>query len=195
MKIPFRYYAGLLLVLLAVASCKKNEKAAVDTTDIKGNYFSIKQFALDEWNTFSGEPFLIVKSVRINNGKPDSSMTNSDTISWAPIFKAFFDADISDRKFIGKYTFTQFDDREDETHNFFYQANDEDLFTQKLLITIDDVSSKVKGIYVETYKKTFMNTTVQKLYYSPMKTIQIQNDEKPMLGSKKFTVTEYTFMR
>ena len=195
MKIPFRYYAGLLLVLLAMASCKKKEKAAVDTTDIKGNYFSIKQFALDEWNTFSGEPFLIEKSVRINNGKPDSSMTNSDTISWAPIFKAFFDADISDRKFIGKYTFTQFDDREDETHNFFYQANDEDLFTQKLLITIDDVSSKVKGIYVETYKMTFMNTTVQKLYYSPMKTIQIQNDEKPMLGSKKFTVTEYTFMR
>ena len=195
MKIPFRYYAGLLLVLLAVASCKKKEKAAVDTTDIKGNYFSIKQFALDEWNTFSGEPFLIEKSVRINNGKPDSSMTNSDTISWAPIFKAFFDADISDRKFIGKYTFTQFDDREDETHNFFYQANDEDLFTQKLLITIDDVNSKVKGIYVETYKKTFMSTTVQKLYYSPMKTIQIQNDEKPMLGSKKFTVTEYTFMR
>ena len=195
MKIPFRYYAGLLLVLLAVASCKKKEKAAVDTSDIKGNYFSIKQFALDEWNTFSGEPFLIEKSVRINNGKPDSSMTNSDTISWAPIFKAFFDADISDRKFIGKYTFTQFDDREDETHNFFYQANDEDLFTQKLLITIDDVNSKVKGIYVETYKKTFMSTTVQKLYYSPMKTIQIQNDEKPMLGSKKFTVTEYTFMR
>jgi len=193
-KIPFRYYAVLLLALLTIASCKK-KKAEVDTSDIKGNYFSVRQFALDEWNTFAGEPFLITKTVRINNGKVDSSLTNSDTISWAPIFHTFLETDISDRKFLGKYTFTQFDDKEDQTHNFFYQANDEDLYTQKLLITIDEFNSKVRGIYIETYKKTIWSNVTRKLYYAPMKTLQMQIDEKPLWGPKKFEVTEYTFMR
>lgn len=186
------FFAALLFVS-ALTSCKKKSETE-NFDNLEGNYFSIKQFELDQWNTWAGEPFLITKTVTINK-KTDSSLTNSDTISWAPIFKAFAETDISDRKFLGKYNFNQFDDPQDGTHNFFYQAKDEDLFTQKLLITIDKVNNKVRGIYIETFKKYFGGERTEKLYYNPMKTIQIQTDDRPMLGSKKFTVTEWTFMR
>lgn len=185
----------LALLVFVAASCKKKEDNPVADSG-KGTYFSIKQFELDQWNTWQGEPFLISKTVTINK-KTDSSYTNSDTISWAPIFKAFAETDISDPKFLGKYNVNSFDDPQDGTRNLFYQAKEEedDLFTRKLLITFDEQSMKIKGVYIETFKKYFMGEETRKLYYSPMKTIQIQTDEKPMLGSRKFTVTEWNFMR
>lgn len=184
--------AGLAMM---VAGCSKKEKND-NPDDIQGNYFSIKQYELDQWNTWEGSPFLITKTVTVNK-KTDSFLTNSDTIHWAPIFKAFAESDISDRKFLGKYDFSQFDDNQDYTHNFFYMAkdDDEDLYTRKLLITIDKENNKVKGIYIETFKKYFGGEVTSKLYYAPMKTIQIQTDDKPLLGSHKLTVTEWTFNR
>ena len=181
-------------MIISGVSCKK-KKAADPNANVRGNYFSIRQFALDEWNTFQGEPFVILKTVREDKGKPDSSYTNSDTINWNPIFTAFFETDISDRKFLGQYTFTQFDDNVDFTHNFYYQANDPDMFTQKLLITIDAQGGLITGIYVETVKHSFWDDVTQKLYYNPMKTIQLQKDDKPRFGSRKFTVVQYDFMR
>ena len=198
-KILFKYSSILLLVAILgimLPSCQK--KDAKDTkdpyADVQGNYFSIRQYALDQWNTFQGEPFTIVKTVKINDNT-DSNFTTSDTLNWGNIFKVFFETDISDRKFLGQYTFTQFDDNADGTHNFYYKANDLDLFTQKLLITIDQLNNKVKGIYIETYKKTLWDECKQTLLYAPMHTIQIQTDDKPIFGAKKYSVVQYTFMR
>jgi hypothetical protein len=188
-------YGVLLVVVFSIVSFSCKKKAEKDpNADIQGHYFSITQFALDEWNTFSGEPFTLLKTVKTGN-KTDSSYTNTDSLDWTPIFKTFFESDISDRKYLGQYTFTQFDDNQDATHNFFYEANDKDIFTQKLLIAIDEYTNKVKGIYIETYKKTFGNEITQKLYYKPLKTIQIQTDERPTLGSKKYTIVQYEFLR
>ena len=196
MKKHSSYGRILFLIVLAgilLSSCKK--KAETDPfADVKGNYFSIRQFGIDQWNSFQGAPFLILKTVKIN-GKTDSSFTNSDTLNWGNIFKVFFETDISDRKYLGEYTFSQFEDPDEGTHNFYYKANDPDEFTQKLLITIDQVNSKVRGVYIETYKKTFFNECKQILYYNPMHTIQIQTDEKPVIGARKYSVVEYTFMR
>ncbi len=188
-------YISLFIIALIVlfASCKKKDTKD-PYADIQGNYFSIRQFALDQWNTFRGSPFLILKTVK-NGNKTDSSYTNSDTLNWGNIFKVFFETDISDRKFIGQYTFTQFDDNQEGTHNFYYKANDPDLFTQKLLITIDQINNKVKGIYIETYKKTLWDECKQTLFYYPMHTIQIQTDDKPVIGSKNYSVLQYYFMR
>ena len=187
----------LCAVLMACLffSCKKKEAAPLADAGT-GTYFSIKQFELDQWNTWQGEPFLINKTVTINK-KTDSSLTNSDTISWAPIFKTFAETDISDPKFVGQYNVNSFVDPQDGSLNLFYQAKEDndDLFTRKLLITMDQDTRKVRGIYIETFKKYFGGEATQKLYYAPMKTIQIQTDDKPLLGSKKFTVVEWTFMR
>jgi hypothetical protein len=186
---------GLFVVFIAcfATSCKKKEKKD-PYAEWQGNYFSIRQFALDEWNTFAGEPFVIMKTIS-EGPKIDTTYTNSDTINWAPIFETFFAAEISDRKYLGQYNFTQFDDNDDGTHNFFYEAKEDDLFTRKLLITIDGYTQMVRGIYVETEKGSLGASTIQKLYYRPMKTIQIQTIEKSLFGSKKHTVVQYDFMR
>jgi len=179
--------------VLVFSSCKEKEKVN-EFDNLKGNYFSIKQFALDEWNTFSGESFVIVKTVT-ENGKADSSFTNSDTINWSAIFKTFFETDISDRKFLGQYKFSQFDDDNDGSHDMLYEAIDDDVLTRKLLITLDRYSRKVTGLYVVTLRKSPFHEVMQKLYYNPLKTIQIQTDDKPLVGKKKFTVVTYDFMR
>ena len=186
---------GLFVVItcLLFISCQKKDTKD-PYADVQGNYFSIRQFALDQWNSFSGQPFVILKTVKIND-KTDSSYTNSDTLNWGNIFKTFFETDISDRSFLGQYTFTQFDDNDEGTHNFYYKANDPDIFTQKLLISIDQLNKKVKGIYIETYHKTLWSESKQILYYAPMQTIQIQNDDKPVWGARKYSVVQYYFMR
>ncbi|MES2702395.1 MAG: hypothetical protein V4649_07140 [Bacteroidota bacterium] len=191
-------YIGVIAVAvftLLSGACKKKQ-VKDPYTSLEGNYFSVRQFVLDEWNTFSGEPFVLVKTIKIGD-KTDSCYTNSDTLDWSRLFKVFFATEISDRKYLGKYNFTQFEDNDDFTHNFFYEAKEDvdDLFTRKLLITIDAYSKMVKGIYIETEKKTLLSTTIQKLYYRPMKTIQIQTTEKALFGDKKHTVEQYDFQR
>jgi hypothetical protein len=184
----------LAAAILLLAACdKKKEKE--DFSDVQGNYFSINQYILDQWNTFAGEPFVIQKTMWVDGRTMDSSYSNSDTINWSRLFDIFSKTDISDRKYLGQYSFNQFDDNEDGTRNFFYMAKDPDLFTQKLLLTVDQEHMRVKGIYIETLKKTVIDEVTQKLYYSPMKKIQIQWNEKPVLGDKIHTVQEFEFMR
>ena len=191
MKTKLRYYIVLLIsVSLFSASCKQKVLPGDQFKDEKGTYFSIKQFSLDEWTTHIGEPVVFRKTVT-QNGKSDTEMTHIDKMDWRPILAEFVAADISDKKFLGLYTFSQFDDDFDNTHNFLYVADNKDLYTQKLLISMDIRSMKVKGLYVETFKHSFFNERVQKLYYSPVKTIQIQEYNKPWLGSKKDLVITY----
>lgn len=196
MIIKLRHLAALLAVLIITSFTSCKDKApAEDFSQVKGTYFSIRQYALDQWNTFYGEPILIRKTVRVNDGPYDSSYTTSDTLNWGNIFKVFFETDISDRKFLGKYKFSQFDDDQDDTHNFFYEALEEDLYTRKLLITIDQYSQKVKGIYIEAAEHSVFDDKLVKLYYKPMQRIQLQNTETQLLGDKTHTVTEYEFVR
>ena len=196
MKKQIRYTGLILLAVTAVymGSCKK-KKPKDDFSNVKGTYLSINQYILDEWNNYSGMPFVIIKTTRINKGKMDSSFTNSDTVNWSPIFETFSKSDISDRKYLGQYNFSAFDDNQDGSHNFIYLAKDPDLFTQKLLITLDQRTSKVTGVYIETFKKSATNEVIQKLYYSPLKTIQIQTEEKPMMGEGTYSLQQWTFMR
>lgn len=193
----FRLPAILLTFLFALSftACKEKDPAADAFANVNGSYFSLKQYALDQWNTFNGEPFLIVKTVRINSGKLDSSYTTSDTLNWGNIMKIFFATDISDRKYLGKYKFTQFDDDHDVTHNFFYEALDEELYTRKFLLTIDQYTQQVRGIYIEAADKSIFESKIVKLYYKPMTRIQIQTTEVSMFDEKTHTVTEYEFIR
>lgn len=90
----------LAAAILLLAACdKKKEKE--DFSDVQGNYFSINQYILDQWNTFAGEPFVIQKTMWVNGRTMDSSYSNSDTINWSRLFDIFSKTDISDRKFLG----------------------------------------------------------------------------------------------
>ena len=126
------------------------------------------------------------------NGKKDSSFVNVENANWVEILGEFTPTDISDRKYLGKYTFSQFDDNFENTHNFLYTANNNELYTQKLLITMDVNTMKVRGVFIETYKKSFWNERIEKLMYIPLRSILIQQYDKPLIGSKKETITKYT---
>jgi hypothetical protein len=195
-KIKIRYSVLIIILLLIGSSSCKKKKVDNPAVENRGTYFSINQFMVDQWQTFHGEPFMIVKSI-IKDGQTDSTLENSDTLNWAAIIKLFSETDISDPKFLDHYKVTPIQDAADGTNNLFYEANedDEELFTRKLLLTFDAYNSKVKGIYIVTEKKTVFDDCVQKLYYSPMKTLQIQTEDKPLIGSKTHTVVEYNFKR
>ncbi len=181
--------AGILCCLLLVSSCKKEDQDIF--SKVKGTYFSINKFILEEWSTRAQEAVTFKKTVKLN-GKVDSSFVNTYKMDWSPIIKLFSEADISDRKYLGRYNFSEFTDQTDNTHNFLYVALNKDLFTQKLLISVDELSKEVKGIYIETNKSNIWNSTYQKLLYSPNRSIQIQQIEKPLIGSKKDLLISYS---
>ena len=174
---------------MAITSCK--EKPHVDPfASEKGTYFSIKKFALDEWTTHAGEPISFQKTVK-EDGKTDSSFVNIEHVDWIDVVQTFTETDISDRSFLGQFSFSQFEDSMDNTHNFLYLANNKDLFTQKLLITMDMNTMQLRGVYVETFKKTFWKERLQKLFYSPVTVIQIQQYDKMWIGSKSEKIIKY----
>jgi len=183
----------LLSATIFLFSCKEDENKSVNTDE--GTYYSIRQFAQDQWNYNMGAPFVILKTVRVNGGKVDSSYTNSDTLNWGHIFDLFFQCDISDPSFLGKYKYSFFEDEEQDTYDVFYEALDEDLYTKKFLVTASQENKLIRGIYIEASEKTPFNDKIVKLYYKPMKRIQIQVTDKPLFGKKKHVVTEYEFIR
>lgn len=158
----------------------------------EGTYFSIRQFAMDQWHSFKGQPYSMFKIVTIN-GKSDTTMTNAYYLDWGSILKVFFETDISDKKYFGLYDFSQFEDATTYTNNYYYEAKDPKLFTQKLQISADNEHNKIKTIYIETQKSGGMSTTTKKLYYSPMNVIQIQEFEKTKGGPEKEIKIEYRF--
>ncbi len=194
MKLVLRYFAVLSVVFvgLSVSSCK--EKNPLDAfTEVKGTYFSINQYIIDEWTSHAGEPLVFKKSVK-SNGKTDTTLINADNLDWPSVLDLFVATDISNRKYLGQYTFSQFDDETDKSHNFMYVANKGDMFVQKLLITMN-FDMKVRGVYIETFKKTLFKETQQKMLYAPLKTIQIQQYEKPFIGATREVITKYEVLR
>jgi hypothetical protein len=173
-------------LLLAIGSCKKTEKSKAASG---GTYFSVTQFARDQFSTFSGQPYTLQKVVTLN-GKVDSSFVQAMTLDWGSVLKPFFESDISDRKFLDQYNFNLFDDNATDSRNYFYEAKDKKLLTRNLQISTDPFNNRIKSIYVETEK----NGKVQKLFYRPLKLIQIQEYESSFLGTDKNLKVEYYFM-
>ncbi len=184
----------VLFITIAIAFCscapKNKDKAPVNPGD---TYFSIKQFIVDQWNTYHGQPYSIQKITYLN-GKSDTVMLHALSMDWAPIFKVFFETDISDPKYLGRYRFTMFEDNATITNNYYYEAKDDKLFTRKFQISADEFTNKVRSIYVETEKKSRWNTVTQKLFYIPVKTISIQEYEWSTGAEPKEMRIEYHFL-
>ena len=178
----------IAITFFLFASCKKeNDKNTIDTSG--GTYFSITQFAMDQFRTFGGQPYSLQKVVTLN-GKVDSSFESALTMDWAAVIKPFLESDISDKKYLDQYNFSMFEDNATDTRNFFYESKDPKLFTKKLQISSDAINNKIQSIYIETEK----NGKVQKLFYAPVKLIQIQEFESSLLGKDKDLKVEYYFM-
>ncbi|MCB0699919.1 MAG: hypothetical protein H6551_10865 [Chitinophagales bacterium] len=182
----------LLFVVLCfgVLSCsKKTETVNVDT---QGTYFSIIDFTKDQWDTYKGNAFPMRKKVSLN-GEIDSTYTTALDVDWASVLKVFFETDISDPKFLGKYRFSTFNDNVTMTTSYYYEAEDDALYTKTLQIMVDYYTDKVKSIYIEAQKKTRLGTKDVKLFYVPLDVISIQESEATKTGQKKDLRIEYDF--
>src|SRR5690606_17655018 len=127
---------------------QKEKKKKYDTG---ATYFSVTQFASDQFQTYWGQPFTLEKTV-ILNGKKDSSLIAASKVDWAKALKPFFDADIGKPEFIGKYDFSVIDDDATVSRTYFYEAENESLFTRTLQIITDPFTNKVKSLFIETEK-------------------------------------------
>jgi hypothetical protein len=181
-----------LLALITIASCKPKESKPIPDAS-KGTYFSIKQFVKDQWDIHNGQPYGLTRVVTLN-GEQDSTMTTAYEMAWGPLFKMFFDTDISDPKYLGQYDFSMFEDDATYTMNYYYEAKDPKLFTRKLHISTDATNNKVRSIYIETQKNGKWSDKSQKLFYMPLKVISVQEFEKSLIGSGKELRIEYRFL-
>lgn len=179
----------LIIILSLICSCSKPGQKQ----EPEGTYFSIVEFAKDQWYTYHGQPYSIMKKVYFN-GKVDSTITNALDLDWSSVIKVFFETDISDPKFVGQYDFSAFEDTTTVTKSFFYEAKEPKLFTRKLQITADYFTDKIKTIYIEAEKKDRMGTKSIKLFYTPLETISIQELETTKTGQKKELRVVYEFM-
>ncbi|MEI8280217.1 MAG: hypothetical protein WCG87_10680 [Bacteroidota bacterium] len=183
----------LILMFLTCISCKKQEKTPIPQAETeKGTYFSIIQFTQDQWDTYHGQPYTLT-CVKTLNGKSDTSMVSAYKADWGAIFKIFFESDIGDPKYLGKYRFSTFDENLLGTRCYYYEAMNDSLYTRKLQISTDPTNNKIKAIYIETEKYNGLTQRSQKLLYEPVKLIQIQEYEKSDTGPAKNSITQYRF--
>jgi len=162
-------------------------------TTESGTYFSVRQFAKDQFNSFWQQPFGFEKT-EVINGKKETVLLGGLNMDWGRILQTFFDADISDTKNIGKYEFTVINDDATMSKIYDYEAKDPKMFTQKTQIVIDPFTERIKAVYIETHKEDFWKKESQKLFYVPLKVIQIQQFESLRFGKYLSTRTEYHFM-
>ena len=180
----------IVFALLFAVSCKETDEAMQKD---EGGYFSIIQFAQDQWDTYHGQPFNLTKKVHFN-GATDSSLVIATDMEWSPILKVFFETDISDPKFVGRYEFSSFIDRKTTTRNFYYEAKDKKLYTRKLNLMVDYFTDKIKSVYIEAEKDTRLGTKTVKLFYTPMETISIHEIETSKTGESKDLRVVYDFL-
>jgi hypothetical protein len=178
---------------LIITGCKRKDKITAPVADKGAGYFSIIQFCKDQLEIHWGQPFTLEKIV-VLNGKKDSSLVSSDMVDWGSVVNTFFRTDISDKKFLDQYSFSSFDDNASATRTYYYEAKNEDLFTRTLQIVADPFTNKIKSVYIETAKKGRFGEKTQKLFYIPVKVVQIQEFESAFVGPDRNLRIEYRFM-
>ncbi len=178
--------------LLTLLSCQRYA-ARNEIVNENDTYFSIKQFVADQIDLYKGQPLSLYK-VTYLNGHVDSTLVNFMNMDWSPVFNMFIATDISNKKFIGKYDFAQYEDDLTATRNFIYTAKEPKLFTRALQIATDPSNNRITSIYIETAKQDFFGTNKQKFLYIPMRIIQIQEFQSGKLENGHSMRVEYRFL-
>jgi uncharacterized lipoprotein len=180
-----------VFIVLLLSACSKTDR--VQEKAAEGTYFSIIEFAQDQWYMYQGQPRSILKKVYFD-GKTDSTYTNAFEVDWASVLKVFFETDISDPKYIGQYDFSAFEEATTTSKGFYYEAKNEKLYTRRIHITSDYFTDNVKSIYIEAEKSDRMGTKSLKLFYEPLQSISIHELETSKTGQKKELRVVYEYM-
>jgi hypothetical protein len=183
----------LLFSFSILTGCQKKEEPS-KTPYTGASYFSIIEYGSDQFRTYWGQPFSLEK-IRIEDGKvTDSAIVPAAKVDWAKVLKPFFESDISHPKYLDQYTFSSVDDDLTTSRTYIYEAKDKKLFTQMLQIATDPFTNKIKSVFIETRDGDKFRGQSQKLFYIPVKLIQIQQFESSLLGKDKNIRTEYRFL-
>ena len=156
-------FALLLLCTQTLVSCRADKNKIVKDTVLKGNYYSVKQFFQDQWNSFEGQPYSLYKITENAKGI-DTQMVSALDLNWRSIAVQFWDTDISDSSFRFKYEVNTFQDPSMQTMTLYYEAKDEQLVTQVLQVVVDLLNKKIKSIYISANKTRNGLHLVQKLF-------------------------------
>lgn len=184
----FLFIACVALVSACTQKNAENKKPEIAEDDKGPYYFSMKDFVLDQWNVFHGQPYTFLVRVT-KDGKTDSSYVDAFKMELGALMETFNKTDIGEKKFLDKYRFNVVDDNVTFTRNYYYEAIDPTLYTKVLQVMTDPTNNKIKSVYVEASddKKEL------KLYYAPHKIIQVQEFKKANSGLLKEVKTEYRF--
>lgn len=177
-------------ILIAQSCSKKEEK--IDYSVVEGfgpddHYFSINEFVLDQFATLRGQPIVLTTASTVD-GKLDSAYVPLEHIAWARVFEAVQEADISKRKYLGKYTYTQFYDSSNGRMNVFYEAKDPEQAMRKMVMIADPYeNNKINSVYVQYAK----GEVSRWLFYEPQRYLRFLEEDKD--HKPQSTKLEYFF--
>lgn len=184
----------LMFMGLLFSACKKNKVNQKAIAAANGEtYFSIRQFAKDQFNTYWEQPFSFQRITK-SNEKADTALITTEQMNWEEILAPFFAADIGKTDLVGQYDFTIINEDATVSKIYHYQAKNPELHTQQFQVVTDPFNDRIKSIYIETKEKNWWKETTEKLYYAPLKVIQIQSFESYLVGKSEQKLLEYRFM-
>ncbi len=185
-----------LIVLCAAFSggCRIPPPTAPASGGDTVTYFPIRQFILDQWTTYGGQPFTLEREVSAN-GKRITDYVQAFSMDWAAVMAPFLEADIGYDRFSGKYVFSQFLDPGTGLLTFAHEADSPGLYTRKFFVNADPETNRIVDIYAETARGDGWHYREQKLYYAPTRTIQITERSTARVGPDKTWTVTYRFIR
>lgn len=195
-----------LLFCCALFACKEKQNSASaeekaantnpvppqKTGDTTATYFSVIDYFNDQWKNRNTDAYTLLK-IEETDGRRDSTYLPLDSALWVRMRTPFDATDISDKKFLGWYSFDMFTDETTETTHLHYEAVADDLFMRKMDISADMVTNRIKSIYIETRRTQEGRVATQKLQYIPDRIFQTQSQESGGNGAAKNALLEYRF--
>jgi hypothetical protein len=163
------------ILLLGIASCKKDSIAAADTKaffDIKG-YFESDSARLTKENP------LVTKTVTHNHIPETQTVHISD---WGTELSLFVQSDINRPAWRNSY------DVSNTENAIIYTAKDPDLKTQKVVVKMEN--SKLKWIMIVNHTKNILYENTEKLSYFPDSLYLIQKRQRVrVLGTDTYRIS------
>jgi hypothetical protein len=189
---------GFILVMICALfwiSCSvPTPNSSTFVPDTVATYFPIRRFILGEAYLLSGQPYTLERTT-ILNGKRDTGLVALYDVPWGGIMKDFLAADIGHPRFMDQYRVSSFFEESTNTDQLFYEAIDPKLFTRLMTVGLNHETKRPVSIYAETASGNTWSHRVQKLYYAPLKIVQIQEFVTSRMGPDKSSRVEYKFQR
>lgn len=172
----------ILLLLLAVISCKPDEKNISKINP----YFDTAEFVKKEIDIFANQNIKAKKTISYNEKSETKLLENISKEMWEAEFMLLKDANFNKPALLGFYSI---DTTQNESNTIYkYKALNNNLRTQYLTFSENDFIEVVieKANLMNSYKKTFI--------YKNHSFIGIQGWEKSLFGDTIFFYTEVVFL-